>query len=195
MVQECVEAIYTLVAEAKQYPQTPYVGLVASLLGKWPYICQVVPGIVNTFQLMEDAIRTVFIPALFGRKPIQVTEELHHILGHGMKNANLGIRYEVTMADQLFETLASVRQLLMDSLVNGTDLVIESHWQYAIWQQQKCGKSNGRKSPGKNNSQLDNQKVTPLRYHHKRLAREFLELKVVLRSSHCRRDCMQQLVK
>lgn len=50
-------------------------------------------------------------------------------LGQSIKNAGLGIRNAVVVADWLFEASASATQLLVDSPVNSTDLAIKSHWQ------------------------------------------------------------------
>lgn len=129
MVREWVAAIHTLAAVAKRYPQTAYVGLVASLQGEWQYVSRVIPHISNDLQPIEDAIRTVFIPALFGGKPVRVTDEFRQLLGNSVKKAGLGIRNAVASADRLFEASEAATALLVDSLLNGTDLGIESHRQ------------------------------------------------------------------
>lgn len=124
MVREWVEAIYKLAVVVKWYLQTSYVGLVASLQGKWQYVSRVIPNISDDLQPIEDATRSVFIPALFGSKPVWVMYEFWQLLGNGVKKAGLGLQNAMDSANRLFNASDAATKRLIDSLLHDTDLGI-----------------------------------------------------------------------
>ena len=51
---------------AKQYPQLAYAGLGTSLEIEWKYLQRNVYGVSSMMGPIEDSLREVFFPALFG---------------------------------------------------------------------------------------------------------------------------------
>lgn len=99
MVQEWVKAVYTMAAVAKRYLQMAYIGLVASLQGEWQYVLRMIPNISGNLQPIEDAIRKVFTPALFGSKPVWVMDDIWQLLGNRVKQAGPCIQNAVELGN------------------------------------------------------------------------------------------------
>ena len=54
-----------LAGVARQNPQTAYTGLYKSLHQEWAFVKRVTPDTGMAFQVVEDALREMLLPALF----------------------------------------------------------------------------------------------------------------------------------
>jgi hypothetical protein len=83
-------AIGELAGTAKLYPQSAYTGLQRSLQQEWQYVQRVVDGIADGFEEVEAAIRTKFLPALFG-DDISEPDHFRKLLSLPVKHAGLAL--------------------------------------------------------------------------------------------------------
>ena len=76
---------------------------------------------------VEDALRNVFLPALFGRPNMPVSDDDRLLYTNSVKAGGLGIRdpYHEAMALNLTSKEAS--KVLVKALVEGTDLSLAGH--------------------------------------------------------------------
>ena len=86
MIQQWVDGVKTLAAVASRFPQTAYAGMASSLQAEWQYVCRVVPGIAAELAPVETAIRSDFLPSLFGGStPMAIDDDFRRLLGHSVK--------------------------------------------------------------------------------------------------------------
>ena len=64
-VEVWTELIATLAGVALKHPQSAYAGLQKSLQQEWAFVQRVTPGVGAAFSPVEEALREVFLPALF----------------------------------------------------------------------------------------------------------------------------------
>ena len=64
-VEGRTESLAILAGVALKHPQSAYAGLQKSLQQEWDFVQRVTPGVGAAFGLVEEALREVFLPALF----------------------------------------------------------------------------------------------------------------------------------
>ena len=64
-VEGWTESIVTLAGVALKNPQSAYAGLQKSFQQEWDFVQRVTPGVGAAFGPVKEALREVFIPALF----------------------------------------------------------------------------------------------------------------------------------
>ena len=57
--------VNVLAAVSHKHPQSAYVGLQKSLQQEWAFLQRVTPGVGEAFGPVEEALREIFVPALF----------------------------------------------------------------------------------------------------------------------------------
>eukprot|EP00804_Cyclotella_cryptica_P002229 CCRYP_020436-RA/>CCRYP_020436-RA protein AED:0.38 eAED:0.38 QI:0/-1/0/1/-1/0/1/0/119 len=98
MVQKWVSGVERLAKVAMRYPQSAYAGLVNCLQAEWQYLCRVEPGVGPHLEPVEEALRTQFIPALFGGQD-PISNELSLFIAQGVKQGGLAIQNPVREAE------------------------------------------------------------------------------------------------
>eukprot|EP00804_Cyclotella_cryptica_P022493 CCRYP_020698-RB/>CCRYP_020698-RB protein AED:0.28 eAED:0.28 QI:0/-1/0/1/-1/1/1/0/237 len=126
MVQKWVSGVERLAKVAMRYPQSAYAGLVNCLQAEWQYLCRVEPGVGPHLEPVEEALRTQFIPALFGGQD-PISNELRLLIAQGVKQGGLAIRNPVREAERLHQTSTEATSLLVESLVSNSQLDNEAH--------------------------------------------------------------------
>eukprot|EP00804_Cyclotella_cryptica_P030400 CCRYP_008488-RD/>CCRYP_008488-RD protein AED:0.23 eAED:0.23 QI:0/-1/0/1/-1/1/1/0/262 len=113
MVQKWVSGVERLAKVAMRYPQSAYAGLVNCLQAEWQYLCRVEPGVGPHLEPVEEALRTQFIPALFGgQDPISNEPSAHCSRGQtGWTRHPKPCQRGRTTASLLVESLVSNSQL------------------------------------------------------------------------------------
>ncbi|KAL7461468.1 hypothetical protein ACHAXS_001898, partial [Conticribra weissflogii] len=127
-IQEWVDGVKTLAAVATRFPQTAYAGMASSLQAEWQYVCRVVPGIAQALAPVEAAIRSDFLPALFGgTTPMSIDDDFRRLLGHSVKMGGIGIRDPTKTADRLFEASKEATAHLAANLAVNAEFAVETH--------------------------------------------------------------------
>eukprot|EP00804_Cyclotella_cryptica_P017895 CCRYP_001275-RA/>CCRYP_001275-RA protein AED:0.09 eAED:0.08 QI:0/-1/0/1/-1/1/1/0/754 len=126
MVQKWVSGVERLAKVAMRYPQSAYAGLVNCLQAEWQYLCRIEPGVGPHLEPVEEALRTQFIPALFGGQD-PISNELRLLIAQGVKQGGLAIRNPVREAERLHQTSTEATSLLVESLVSNSQLDNEAH--------------------------------------------------------------------
>ena len=117
-IQKWTKAVETVATVARQYPQTAYVGLVQSLQAEWHYLQHVMLPTDNTFDPVEQAIKDMFLPALFGEEA-KHTVELQPLLTLSVHWAGIGILMPTTSGPRSHDTSKASMATLISSLQNG----------------------------------------------------------------------------
>jgi hypothetical protein len=125
-IQEWTRGVELLSGVAKRFPQAAYIGLTQCLQAEWQYLCRVEPDVGPFLQPVEDAIRSKFLPSLFGfTEPI--TDNFRRLLAQGVKQGGIAIRDPVAGAPRLHQASTDASARLVESLVSGDDLNCEAH--------------------------------------------------------------------
>ena len=128
MIQQWVDGVKTLAAVASRFPQTAYAGMASSLQAEWQYVCRVVPGIAAELAPVETAIRSNFLPSLFGGStPMAIDDDFRRLLGHSVKMGGIGIRDPTKVADRLFAASMEATASLAENLAANAVFSIEAH--------------------------------------------------------------------
>ena len=64
-LQGWTESVNVLVGVAHKHPQSAYAGLKKSLQQEWAFVQRVTPVVGEAFSPVEEALRDIFVPALF----------------------------------------------------------------------------------------------------------------------------------
>ena len=64
-VQRWTKSVSVLAGVAHKHPQSAYAGLKKSLQLEWAFVQRVTPGVGEAFGPVEEALREIFVPALF----------------------------------------------------------------------------------------------------------------------------------
>ena len=126
-VDAWAEGVKALARVAIRFPQTAYVGLTWSLQAEWQYLSRVSPRAAEHLGPIEDALRKVFLPALFGRPNMTVSDEDRLLYTNSVKAGGLGIRDPCQEATALNQTSKEASKVLVHALVEGTDLSLTGH--------------------------------------------------------------------
>ncbi|KAL7447678.1 hypothetical protein ACHAXS_000063, partial [Conticribra weissflogii] len=127
-IQEWVDGVKTLAAVATRFPQTAYAGMASSLQAEWQYVCRVIPGIAQDLAPVEAAIRSDFLPALFGgTTPMSIDDDFRRLFGHSVKMGGIGIWDPTKAADRLFEASKEATSHLGENLAANTEFAVETH--------------------------------------------------------------------
>ena len=110
---------------AKRYLQSTYTGLGMLINIEWQYLQRTVPEVGSLMGPLEDALREAFFPAILGGE--EVSADLREILGHSMKHGGLGIPPPWLPEKSAYSTPKSASEVLVGSLLRGTDLNYVAH--------------------------------------------------------------------
>ena len=102
-------------------------GIATSLQAEWQYLCRCVPGVGRHLAPVEDAIKTLLIPALLELPLDHVQAELRTLLSHGVKAGGMNLRNPEEGADRLFEASKEASGILVASLRDRTPLDSVAH--------------------------------------------------------------------
>jgi hypothetical protein len=125
-VEQWVDGVTALAIVARRYPQTAYAGLARSLQAEWQYLQRVTPHIEAAFAPLEEAIATVFLPALLDAT-VEETANLRPLLALPVRLGGLGIPDPTTTGAACFDASSDSTRLLQDSLVQGAPLCATEH--------------------------------------------------------------------
>jgi hypothetical protein len=126
-VRKWAEGVRTLAKVARRFPHTAYAGLVWSLQAEWQYLSRVSQHAAVHLGPIETALREEFIPALFNRRNMTLSESDRRHSANRIKRGGLGIRDPRAEAPLLNEASLSASSDLVKALVDGTDLSLPGH--------------------------------------------------------------------
>jgi hypothetical protein len=127
MVKQWVDGVEKLAQVATKFPQSAYFGLTQCLQAEWQYVCRVEPDVGTYLQPVEDALRSKFIPALFGGLSEPINDEFRRLLSNGVKQGGLAIPNPVLGASRLHQASKDSAELLVESLIGNDELNNEEH--------------------------------------------------------------------
>jgi hypothetical protein len=127
-IQQWVLGVAALAKVAKRHPQTAYAGLTKSLQQEWQYLQRVVPDCGAAFEPVEEAIRTVFLPALLQATEAECQRELTTL---SVRQAGLGLPNPTQSAQASFAASEACSELLVHSLREGMGLDANLHARHA----------------------------------------------------------------
>ncbi len=133
-----VQGVVSLAQVAKRHPQTAYAGLTKSLQQEWQYLQRVVPDCGAAFQPVEDAIRTVFLPALLQATEAECQRELSTV---SVSQAGLGLPDPTQSAEACFAASEACTGHLVASLREGTPLSANEHGRHSALERRKARKA------------------------------------------------------
>jgi hypothetical protein len=125
-VQQWIEGVHSLAKAARRYPQTAYAGLSWSLQAEWQYLQRVTPDLSPAFAPLEEAIATVFLPALLDTT-IEEVAKLRPILALPTHKGGLGIPDPTTTGALCFAASTASTDILQESLLSGVPLCATEH--------------------------------------------------------------------
>ena len=64
-IQRWIESVKLLAGVAHKHLQSAYAGLRKSLQQEWPFVQRVTPGVGDAFGPFEEALKEIFVPALY----------------------------------------------------------------------------------------------------------------------------------
>ena len=123
-VAQWAQGVESLAKVARRYPQTAYAGLAKSLQQEWQYLQRVVPDCGAAFEPVEEAIRSVFLPALLQATEAECQRELTTV---SVRKAGLGLPDPTQSAPGCFAASEACTSLLVRSLREGTALDANRH--------------------------------------------------------------------
>ena len=124
-VEAWVHRVRILAKIAKWYTQSAYAGLGMLLQLDWQYLQRTFPGVVSLMGPVEESLREVFLPTLFGGE--EVSADLRKILGQSVKRGSLGIPDPGLSEERAYNTSKSASKVLVSSLLVGTKLKYVTH--------------------------------------------------------------------
>ena len=126
-----VEGVERLARVAKRFPQSAYTGLTRSLQMEWRYLQRVLPEAGKHFRPIEEAIRSTFLPALFGPHVPAPEAKDRDLYGIPVRKAGLGLPNPATSAQECYMTSADTSQYLSDSLRQGGEFSVDTYCEQA----------------------------------------------------------------
>ena len=94
-----IEDVKQLAEIAKEEPQIAYAAYTKGLSHRWSYIQRTIEGISELFIPLEEAIRTVLLPAIFNRPLTDIERDM---IALPLRHGGLGIQNPVIIADREF---------------------------------------------------------------------------------------------
>jgi hypothetical protein len=114
-IQQWVSGVPSLAKVANRYPQTAYAGLTKSLQQEWQNLQRVVPNCGPAFEPVEEAIQTVFLPALLEATEAECQRELTTV---SVRPAGMGLPNPVQSAPACFAASQACTSLLVTTGLN-----------------------------------------------------------------------------
>jgi hypothetical protein len=127
-IQKWVQGVESLAKVARRHPQTAYAGLAKSLQQEWQYLQRVVPDCGTAFAPVEEAIRSVFLPALLGGEAEETQRALTSL---SVRQAGLGLPDPTQSAAGCFAASEACTKVLTRSLCRGRTLDANVHARHA----------------------------------------------------------------
>ena len=116
---------------AEDEPQLAYCAYTKGLCHRWKYFQRTVPNISSLFQPLENAIRELLIPKIFGR---EVSNQERDLFSLPLRFGGMGIQNPVDTADSEFMASSAITRNLTDLIMQQTTEVqwtglTEQKWQ------------------------------------------------------------------
>ena len=106
---------------ARSQPHAAHAALTQGLSGKWKFSQRTMPELREYLQPLEDAIRLKFLPKLFGKEQLPITDDFRSLLALPARNAGMGLFNPVEEAPHAHadsvEFTAQMVSRIMDSSV------------------------------------------------------------------------------
>ena len=96
-VSSWIHQVQKLSIIAKSQPQSAYAAFVHGFQNKWVFLCRTMPNMAQQLQPLDDAITSIFIPALLGRT-VSVTDR--SLLALPCRFGGIGLTVPSTLASQ-----------------------------------------------------------------------------------------------
>ena len=103
-----------------QHPQLGYAILGMLLQLECQYLQRSVTVVVTLMGPIEEALREIFFPALFGGE--EITADFRKILGHSVKHGGLGMLDPRLSEESAYNTYKAANGELIDSFLGGSAL-------------------------------------------------------------------------
>ena len=116
-VEGWIEDVKELASIAEDEPQLAYCAYTKGLCHRWKYFQRTVPNISSLFQPLENAIRELLIPKLFGR---EVSNEERDLFSLPLRFGGMGIQNPVDTADSEFMASSAITRNLTDLIMQQT---------------------------------------------------------------------------
>ena len=113
-VQGWVEDVKELANIAEEEPQIAYCAYTKGLCHRWKYFQRTVPHIATLFQPLENVIREVLIPKIFGR---EISDQERALFSLPLRYGGMGIQNPVEISDSEFAASAAVTRSLTDLIL------------------------------------------------------------------------------
>ena len=108
--------VVRIASVAPSQPQDAYVALTKSLTCEWDYLQRVVPKCGPAFEPVEESLREIFLPSLFGT---EISETERRLFQLSVKFSGLGIRDPTLTSTSAHQTSIQATRHLV-STINGT---------------------------------------------------------------------------
>ena len=125
MITKWAEGVRTPARITKREPQCACVGLVKSLQSEWICLQRAVPDCEDQFQPAEDAMRTVFLPVIFGEA--KIGNALRTTVALSNRSSGLGILDPTKTGPTNLKASRDATEVLSQSLLEGTVLNLKVH--------------------------------------------------------------------
>jgi hypothetical protein len=76
---------------ARTQPHAAHAAFTHGLSGKWKFSQRTMPELREHLQPLEDAIRLKFLPKLFGKEQLPITDDFRSLLALPARNAGMGL--------------------------------------------------------------------------------------------------------
>ena len=97
-VQSWVREVEQLAQFAQSHPHAAFAAFTHGLVGRWVYLCRVLPMPEHLLQPLEHAIQNLFLPALTGQPPCN--EQVRQLLAQPTRLGGLGVIDPTTLPSQ-----------------------------------------------------------------------------------------------
>ena len=118
-----VKVIGELAEAAKTNPQNAYTIFINSISRRWQYLSRTTPDISEELKPLEKAIRTVFLPQLFGGR--EINQQLRDIIALPLRYGGMGIQDPSVESNYDYEdsvyATSNLTQAIIDQLPQYTD--------------------------------------------------------------------------
>lgn len=128
-ISELGKELDLLSAIAKTQPHAAYAAYTHGLTSKWSYLSRTTPNLASRLQVLEDILRSKFIPCLTGRPPPNDAER--NLLALPVRLGGLGIANPSLHADQEHAASLSVTAPLRE-LFNSPGVP----YSFEVWEEQ-----------------------------------------------------------
>ena len=120
------ESVKLLEGVAHKHPQSAYAGLQKSLQKEWDFVQRVTPGVGDAFGPVEEALREIFVPALYeGLRGGVPERDITHL---PVKQAGLALPDPTQMAPENWKASCVITGHLVAALRVQVEFRTVDHW-------------------------------------------------------------------